>query len=1615
LSGTFTYAELQKAVAAAAAAIPFQLGGSDLQSSAISNLLTSYLGLDKLAIALNTQPDEGGTSITVAGTFQQQNGWADRMAATAVFSVADGTAHVALTLAPEENWSPSKTFLALSGSAFDAFAWSGSKLLLDSTGANPLPSDFPAEFGWPKYEPAPVFQPGFSLSSNVALRGDLSADRGLGHLAWAVAAGKTIPVSGPIVTQPAGVTGAPSILLNGELGNLFIGPFTGDFSLQIGSIRIGMNKQNIPRVFAPVQVSALVVCQTHGAPTVKFKLAARVDVGVADLLSMSLTPDADCPITVDDLAGAVAGLLGVGSTDVDTSWLDQLPVLHDIGLQSGALTVALPRDGKSPSILQASFTLALKIDKPWMLFDGVEIDNLFATFTAFPGVEMKPMIVVEADATVGSAKLAARFSAPAMSFEVLLEDPAESDTSGPSPPQTVDMSGPLAGLTSKPLPDWMSAKQADTIHFVGSWSQHAVANANLTASFQDHWSIPLDGVKLSLDTIVAGLQYTREATPCFTGGFSATLTVAGEPIAFAVDYDNDGWTFQGGTGGPIAIPIGEFVDKLINELGLSSLKVENLPLLTLLSLNASYTTGGHQFTLRGYCSADSESAGKTMDDAGKVSFGVEVIHDAPANEPPKTDLKGYLWIGENAFELDFQMGSTSVFAGKWRANEAGGGLDLSEIISSLVDSDYEFIPQGIDLKLTGANIIYDFTQSNFVLIGESDSYGEFVFICSPVKGGGYSYGFLAKAAVSISLAELPAVGPALAQVADLSISDLQISVVDQGLGSQGPAFNQLLDSMDKALQGWGIADTKFPAVDPKSGTRVLLTGSLDTGSGKVPLQLPIVGKAASSANLRPMAAAASSPQDSSSGGTVWLDVQKTFGPVSFRRIGLRFRPSDQFIWFEMDAGLALGPLAIDLAGLGIGSPISKFSPCFALDGLGLAFDASGVEITGGLQRLTQGGNTTYDGAALIKFQDIAIAAFGSYAEMAGGGYTLFIFADLNKALGGPACFYVTGLSAGFGYDRTLTIPAQDNVQSFPLVAGLSDPSRLGGDGASLSTVLATMEQWLPVEPGEYWLAAGVQFTTFKIINTNALLVVEFGKSVAIAVLGVSTLKQPSEGETYVYAEIDIEALVLPDLGEIQTSAVLSSSSYVLTRDAHLTGGFAFYAWFGGNEHEGDFVFTIGGYHPAFQVPAHYPREPRLGINWQIGDGLAMVGTAYFAITPATMMAGAAIRITYEDGNLNAWLSASVDVLLYWSPFYVIGDAYISVGVSYRLDLLFTHVTLSVEIGADFNLWGPPVGGTVHIDWYIISFTIGFGADLRGAGDLSWGDFSKLLPTKSAPHSGTPVTAMTAAAADNSPQPVYLSILPNAGLSMSRTAYGYPVWLVRAGKFQFSIASAVPASEFTLKNPNGPKMPDAKPVGILRVNGGIAPADYNCPQTFAILTLPESVDAKAIQAFTVTPGGDVIPPGCENNLTDVDGWLVSAVEKNMPQAMWGDKTKSDSGQSTVAASVGILMQPAPPDFANGTPTMEIDAIFTDAEINSENDQGLPLSSTAAPAGNVPSTAGSFKDIAAINSDPVASARLEVYKALQTFGFDPGTNDTLSRMQASPGKDFADEPMEGIVAA
>ena len=683
---------------------------------------------------------------------------------------------------------------------------------------------------------------------------------------------------------------------------------------------------------------------------------------------------------------------------------------------------------------------------------------------------------------------------------------------------------------------------------------------------------------------------------------------------------------------------------------------------------------------------------------------------------------------------------------------------------------------------------------------------------------------------------------------------------------------------------------KLPAAGLAAG--FLMDGVLKLGTLEKPLALPV--------NAPPSPPA---KDVQTADNTLWYKVQRSFGPIQVDRIGLAYlHPPGQHAQLAVlvDASLGLAGLTLTLSGLRAGVDLSDPAalPTFGLAGLDLAYESGPVSITGSFLRgtiLYDGVSyPAYGGTASLRAGELVIGAIGSYLELPQGP-SLFVYAFLDYPIGGPAFFFVRGVAAGFGYNRKLVPPALDKLADFPLIADLAGAGPPPGSG--IAGELQRLAPALPPAPGDYFLAAGVHFTSFGMVDTVLLVVAGFGHRFEVNLLGLSTLVLPAADATataeapvtpIAELQLAVRATLVPDDGVFSISAQLTPNSYLLSRDCHLTGGFAFSTWFAG-PHDGDFVLTVGGYHPQFTVPPHYPAVPRVGLNWQVNPQLQITGTAYYALTPSALMAGGGLSAVWQDDKLRAWFTASVDFLIAWLPYHYSARAQVSVGARYTFSFFGTH-TVTAYVSADVQLWGPDFGGRAYIDLSVISFTIAFGT---GSGattpqPIPWSEFrASLLP---------PAAQITTVALGGG------SLAPGSGADLG-TVEPHNLVLITDSVIPSTGGQRGPASAGT-----------ALPTGTAGTTFGVGPAgtaSTTATHRIEITRAGQRMD----QLFSYTP-----------------------VAKMLPYALWGGvlTPAPDSPRLIGELLTGYQLRPLPPAEPAGSATLPAAALQATTPIFTETD-------------------------------------------------------------------------------
>ena len=962
------------------------------------------------------------------------------------------------------------------------------------------------------------------------------------------------------------------------------------------------------------------------------------------------------------------------------------------------------------------------------------------------------------------------------------------------------------------------------------------------------------------------------------------------------------------------------------------------------------------------------------------------------------DLKGCLGINEQNFKLQLKLTkSQGEQTGFLRASWAAIGtkyLKFEDIARAFNFNDHEIpiIPEGLNLALKSAALTYDFGKKQLGIGLDSATWGRAVFAAmqNPSNENKWQFFFGVAINQSITLTHLPVVENFIPK--DDKIEVNQIKVVLSSYQIDG----KLADSLNALIATLGSNYPQAPNSDNKGmpgGVSFSLNVDFGSthlpvvfGTGSVPARKALSTSDAAPALLSATDRLAAAPPSSPSSAK-WFNVGRTFGPVSFQRVGVQYQNSKLF--FLLDATLDFSGLKLGMAGLGVGSPLTSFDPEAHIDGISVSFNNGSLTVAGGLlvapPPLPPGVSEQYIGQVVIGIASYQISGVGSYARV-NGNPSVFIFAQIKGAFGGPPAFYITGFMGGFGYNSHLTLPAVDQVNTFPFVAGLDDPKVFGSANPTPLDVMRVLtggsgkKAWVTPTTGETWIAAGVMFRSFELVLGRVLLVVTFGKDFEVTLLGLASMSLPqgATSNAYAYVELQLEAVFKPNEGCFSIIGSLTRNSFLLTKDCRLTGGFAFCMWFGSNPHAGDFVVTVGGYHPAFVVPAHYPQVPRLGFNWPVGGGVTIKGGCYFALTPTAAMAGGSLEVLYQSGNLRCWFTAYANMMIRWKPFYFTASIGISIGASYRLNLLFTTVTVSVEMGARLNLWGPPTGGVVHIDWYIISFSVRFGAAPQDPGQLTlnWRDFQSLLPNdQPAPH------LLKAGAAP--PSTVVLDVNINEGLARQDSSGR---WIVRADELVFTTQTAIPATE-------------------LRISGKTLPLPAGAPTKINIRPMKQQ-GVTSIHSVTLTSIAD-------NKEIDLTKWPAPVAQtSNLPEALWGAPISDSSTPSPTAATVRNLatgIQFAPPPAAAGPTVGPVDPASLVGPLGggymplNPSTQRDPIAAPVVDADSI------TKIMATLAAPATLQTQQSLVTALQRFGVAPPTSAPLTKLAQQAGSLFSEAPL------
>ncbi|KAF2865208.1 hypothetical protein BDV95DRAFT_259411 [Massariosphaeria phaeospora] len=650
-------------------------------------------------------------------------------------------------------------------------------------------------------------------------------------------------------------------------------------------------------------------------------------------------------------------------------------------------------------------------------------------------------------------------------------------------------------------------------------------------------------------------------------------------------------------------------------------------------------------------------------------------------------------------------------------------------------------------------------------------------------------------------------------------------------------------------------------------------------------------------------------------------LKKTQGSLTISDVQLHYKGNK--LGVKMDAVFAMGPLMFALLGFELTlefegavtlSNIKMENLHVGIEGLAASFKKPPLTIEGALVHMKDEKSDMYAGGITIGFVPWLFQAAGFYGKTQHPDKPneTFTSALVYAILRGPLITLefatISGITGGFGYNVGINMPRVEDVYRFPFLAPSEDTDIVKTLDNLMKPAGPDSPRWFFPQDGAMWLAAGLTVTAFEMLDVTAVLVAQWSPQIQFHVLGLAVADIPNAKSPFKLAHVELGFKASIDMvgGLFSVEAQLSPNSYILDPNCHLSGGFALYYWFKTTEsgREGDWVFTIGGYHSAYQVPLNYPRPPRLAISWSLGDALAIKGEAYFAITPKACMAGLHINAVLTLGPLRAWFDAYADFLINYAPFKFVAVGHVSVGVSYNMDIWFIHVHIGVEIGATLQISGPPIAGTVHVDFWVFGFDIAFGnsRDQDKKSYLALLEFYELALGASAPGLSP---------AGGTPKPhVYACfgglVSPSANVVVKEDA----PWDVRAGPFVFGINALFAIGTATVSG---------IPVSAAEVKESVYAKPMHVP------------NALTSDLNVVIKGPDDVP---------VNGWRSKSITKSVPRALWGqydsntDPTARSGGNNSISdllagdnacvrLMMGVEIQAPQPHFSEAEALLPFD--------------------------------------------------------------------------------------------
>lgn len=372
---------------------------------------------------------------------------------------------------------------------------------------------------------------------------------------------------------------------------------------------------------------------------------------------------------------------------------------------------------------------------------------------------------------------------------------------------------------------------------------------------------------------------------------------------------------------------------------------------------------------------------------------------------------------------------------------------------------------------------------------------------------------------------------------------------------------------------------------------------------------------------------------------------------------------------SLKGGLKLGPISAHVDDVGIKGVVSfpegggNFGP------MEVAWDVkppTGVAIKIKASKFEGGGHlywkdNRYVGALEIRFGDkftvkaigILLTEFPNGEE--GTSFLAVLAAEFTLAL--PMNFKLLGVGGIIGTHRSMDLTAlrqsvRDN--SIKSVLFPEDPV------TNMTRIVSDLERFFPLQKSRHTFGPMfiLGFGTPIFLTAEVGVLLELPKPLKVALLGVvnvtlpkASLDEPVPGQAPVPVIATMQVNFVGTWDQARKYITFDASLYNSKLLAFpLVGDMALRILYGD---EPNFLISVGGFHPAFEVPPlDLPEMRRLTISLLKGEKPRLILSTYFALTSNTVQVGASIEFYFEILKKYALMGfLGFDALFQFSPFY----------------------------------------------------------------------------------------------------------------------------------------------------------------------------------------------------------------------------------------------------------------------------------------------------------------------------------------------------------------------------